>query len=243
MKTCTIDGCERKHLARGLCGTHYNQQHQPNRHRKVEVACGYCGTLTLKHPSKKYANRFCSTLCRDLWRIESDVNPHPARTPRLRQYRFPEPPPWWGKSCPIAARRCGWCGDSFFGSAKIWNRAYCSLYCKRKAQKVRRKGRETVQGYGGWTWVEFMHMARRFDYRCAYCGVKPERLDPDHVVAIAKGGPNALTNLLPSCLMCNSDKRDLALIEWDADRLRRGLKPVATSWTPEDRRYWHLTSA
>lgn len=85
-----------------------------------------------------------------------------------------------------------------------------------------------------------MRMAKRFGYCCAYCGSHPDRLDPDHVLALVRGGPNVISNLLPSCLQCNSDKRDLTLTEWDADRLRRGLRPRRTTWAPEDPRYRHL---
>lgn len=93
-----------------------------------------------------------------------------------------------------------------------------------------------------WTWGAFMRMSEKFDYCCAYCGGHPARLDPDHVVPLSRGGSNALTNLLPSCLACNSDKRDLSLAEWSQDRHRRGLPVRNTAWTVGDTRYVHLTS-
>lgn len=88
-----------------------------------------------------------------------------------------------------------------------------------------------------------MRVARKFDYCCAYCGTKPDRLDVEHVVPLSKGGPDAVCNLLPTCLACNSDKRDLTLREWAEDRARRGLQPRITTWTAGDPRYTHLTAA
>lgn len=78
MKTCTVDGCNKKHRAKGLCVTHYNQS-QLNRHAKVESICAHCGTLSMKQPTLKYQARFCSFICRDLWRIETGNNPHPPK--------------------------------------------------------------------------------------------------------------------------------------------------------------------
>ena len=66
MKLCTIEGCERKHQAKGYCGTHYNQKLQPNRHRKEAVACDWCGTTCYKEPGRrnKYKHMYCTEQCR-----------------------------------------------------------------------------------------------------------------------------------------------------------------------------------
>lgn len=89
-----------------------------------------------------------------------------------------------------------------------------------------------------------MRIAQRFAFRCAYCDAMPEPglLHPDHVVPLSRGGPNTVSNLLPSCNRCNGDKRDLSLAEWAEDRARRGLTARRTSWGMEDRRFMHLTS-
>lgn len=238
--TCTIDGCDRKIRARALCTTHYNQAHQPNRHRKVEVACDYCAEPCMKSPGTKYQARFCSLLCRDLWRIEHDVNPSPSvpyRRPSSVRWR------WDGKSCPIEPRDCAWCGQIFMVSPTNRHRVFCSTRCNYKAKRVRRRGREHALSYGTWTWADFMHIARRFGFRCAYCGCTPTgALDPDHVVPLSKGGPNTISNLLPACRSCNGDKRDLLLDEWEADRSLRSKASRATTWAPEDTRYVHLTA-
>jgi hypothetical protein len=75
---------------------------------------------------------------------------------------------------------------------------------------------------------------------CAYCGNRPERLEPDHVVPLSRGGMNSLSNLLPACPACNSDKRAILLPDWNADRTRRGKPPRTTEWGTDDARYWHL---
>ena len=108
--------------------------------------------------------------------------------------------------------------------------------------KQRRGAREHDAG-GFFTWSEFMRIARKFNYCCAYCGEKPDRLDPDHVVPLSRGGSNSTTNLLPACSMCNSSKCAMTLAEWGAWLASRELSARRTSWTPGDPRYTHLTDA
>lgn len=65
MKTCTKDNCDRAHRARGLCASHYNQEHAPNRHAKKLVACAWCGTKVMKNSGGNKARRpVCSNQCR-----------------------------------------------------------------------------------------------------------------------------------------------------------------------------------
>lgn len=64
---------------------------------------------------------------------------------------------------------------------------------------------------------------------CAYCEQPVVGLpDPEHVLPLSRGGRNDTTNLVAACRACNTDKNDLTLTEWAADRERRGLPPVRT---------------
>lgn len=49
-----------------------------------------------------------------------------------------------------------------------------------------------------------------YKFKCSYCGErkKTEELNLDHVVPRAQGGISSWTNLVPSCLPCNSIKKD-----------------------------------
>jgi 5-methylcytosine-specific restriction endonuclease McrA len=113
-----------------------------------------------------------------------------------------------------------------------------------KAIRVRRRGRQ----YGSpssFTLVEVMRVFALFGRRCAYCEqpITGRLPDPDHVVPLSRGGSNSITNILPSCHLCNSDKRDLLLAEWNDDRARRGLPPRIVDWPATDVRVAHLTVA
>lgn len=67
-RTCTLDGCGRKHVARGLCSTHYNQTKPKGvRHRKVTVACVVCGIIVERRADA--VTRYqptCSVACRNV---------------------------------------------------------------------------------------------------------------------------------------------------------------------------------
>lgn len=237
-RLCTTDGCERKHVARGLCGTHYNQQHQPNRHRKVEMHCDCCGKNVLKDKGrdKRYKNIYCSQLCRD---YATHGRGTTCTLPTNHWAR------WVGKTSPWAAPRyfkCGWCGEHC--TVEGTRDTYCTDNCRIKAKRVRRRGRE-YGAPGSYAWAQVVPLWLAFNKACAYCRepLALNEMQAEHVAALANGGANNIGNILPSCALCNSDKRDLTLGEWKRDRARRKLPPVITEWHAADSRYKHLTPA
>lgn len=55
---------------------------------------------------------------------------------------------------------------------------------------------------------------------CFYCGAT-EQITIDHVIAIARGGIDGIGNLVPACKSCNSQKRQLTIMEWRIKRRDR----------------------
>jgi len=53
-----------------------------------------------------------------------------------------------------------------------------------------------------WAWL-----VEVYDHRCAYCGHEVEALTPDHILPMARGGNNTLSNIAPACLKCNTRKQ------------------------------------
>jgi len=53
---------------------------------------------------------------------------------------------------------------------------------------------------------------------CFYCkkNVGREQLTMDHVVPLSRGGKSRKGNIVPACKECNSKKKYLLPIEWDA---------------------------
>jgi len=62
-KTCTLAGCDRPLRARGLCGSHYNQTHQPNRHARQQTTCSVCNA-PIERAHKADRRPTCSPACR-----------------------------------------------------------------------------------------------------------------------------------------------------------------------------------
>lgn len=44
---------------------------------------------------------------------------------------------------------------------------------------------------------------------------------PDHFIAVSRGGPDELENLVPACCSCNNGKHDMTLEEYRYARMRR----------------------
>lgn len=62
-RRCDQPGCSKPHRARGLCTTHYNQQLQPDRHRKSMTTCTVCGSSLIR-ASTSTRRPSCSVACR-----------------------------------------------------------------------------------------------------------------------------------------------------------------------------------
>lgn len=82
---------------------------------------------------------------------------------------------------------------------------------KKKAW-TKRRFKKKINHFYEVTASEIQQRFLDFDYCCAYCG-KPAT-DLDHVIPLVKGGPNVLTNLIPSCRSCNSSKNDNDILLW-----------------------------
>jgi hypothetical protein len=145
-RTCTMPGCERKHIAKDLCQYHYNLKNYPGRakFKIIEIPCGNCGVVMMKPRRSDRTNQFCSTDCRGafVWRRsrERKVLVHVGPAPLYREIPSQHP-----VRQPIARRPrrvfvmgpCDWCGDAFLIIDQLQAR-FCSTRCaKQKANAAR----------------------------------------------------------------------------------------------------------
>ena len=77
--------------------------------------------------------------------------------------------------------------------------------------------RGTRAVWGKHTRAEWEAKKKEYDYKCAYCGEKRERLTKDHIIPIALGGNNLIENIAPACWPCNAKKHTA---DWDETRKR-----------------------
>jgi 5-methylcytosine-specific restriction endonuclease McrA len=77
-------------------------------------------------------------------------------------------------------------------------------------QRERRRGRELRQSQ--W-WKRQLAKGR-----CHYCqqAISPQELTMDHLIPISRGGKTTKGNVVPACKACNSKKKQLLPIEWEA---------------------------
>lgn len=216
-RTCGITGCPKAHRARGLCSSHYNQQHQPERHRKSTMRCGQCGKPCLKHVSSRFAARYCSLACRDAQRVEQarqrklpalfvgvTIRPAPIRPkpPRQRAPRL------------FVAGSCLRCGHGYVAEDYTGTAGYCSTTCLRRVCKQRYRARKRNAYVAN---VSPRRIYERDGWRCQLCRkpvrrdhVVPSPLAPviDHILPLAQGGTHEPANVQCAHFLCNSVKSD-----------------------------------
>jgi 5-methylcytosine-specific restriction endonuclease McrA len=225
-KLCTADGCDRASKAKTLCGMHYNKQN-PNHHLKILIPCDWCGTMALKEKrARRYTHTFCSEPCRQL-----KLFGNTCELPKDHWVYMLGATCEWTPPKPVPRFTSGYCQDCdepFTIACKQPGR-YCSNACIRRSSRRRRRARE-AGAPGDFTYAQIMRQYLKQGQVCAYCNTKPVGLpDPEHVLALSRGGRNDMTNLVAACRPCNTDKGDLTLEEWAASRQRRGLSKVSTN--------------
>lgn len=201
-RTCSVDGCCAPHRARGLCSTHYNQQRQPERHKKITVLCGWCAKPTdkAKDTNRGYEARFCSLTCRDTWRQRDKL---PVIYVGLIIRYVPKP-----RLPDVAPRRwtaglCKHCRIPFVDRQP--DARFCSARCGRRWWRAQYK--DDVPH------AVRMYVLERDGWRCQICmrGIPSLLVVPhhkagtvDHVVPRSQGGTHDPANLRAAHFICNT---------------------------------------
>lgn len=201
-RTCSMPACSKPHRAKGLCSTHYNRdRYEPGeRHPSTTIACEMCGA---EHDTSRRSGRFCSLLCRDLWRLEADVNPNPqVNAAPYSRLPVDHPAIWCGATCPLEETACCTCGLLFMH--RPGPRSYCSKLCARGAAKQRRRGRKRIRRYD--VFVRDDYVCWICDRRCDPAATVPHPLAAtvDHLVPRVHGGDDDPSNLATAHFLCNS---------------------------------------
>ena len=230
-RLCEVDGCGRRHRARGLCSTHYNEQHQPDRHRKVVVSCTYCGKGCEKQRSN-VRRPYCSYACRDTHRLSTpegraawalaaaagraaaaaaDHSWSPRRKALFKLQKAARGVKGWGIWC---AGPCAHCGDYFVRHSSAVPTSWCSRRCRNAAHSRRhRKGNGSYNRHD---------VFRRDGWRCHLCGKLTDRTKRhphpnaptiDHLIPRIDGGLDALENVATAHSWCNSYRRQFGTVQ------------------------------
>jgi hypothetical protein len=78
-----------------------------------------------------------------------------------------------------------------------------------------------------WVWLQ-----AHWDFTCAYCGDSCAAPEVEHVIPLARGGADCVTNLAPACKPCNREKGTMTGSEYREWRARRGLRVTPARATP-----------
>lgn len=128
-RTCTIDGCERPHLARGYCRPHYRKHANPDkpRDRRLTITCADCGE-TVQKLIHTNSDRTRCVPC-------AYANRGKTIGAKLRGRRTVFP------TCTLHTGTCTRCGESWAGSRP---RKYCDKACAYEASAERNGWRDRM---------------------------------------------------------------------------------------------------
>ena len=103
-------------------------------------------------------------------------------------------------------------------NSRLWRAANRERYLAvARSVSARRHARGRGAGGRGVNANEWARMCEEHGYRCVYCDLEMARSTSvetwrsaptrDHVVPVARGGPDEIANVVPACFLCNSRKQ------------------------------------
>lgn len=82
-------------------------------------------------------------------------------------------------------------------------------------QAIRRRAIQ-YKAEGSYTKKELIQKSEEFQWRCAYCfcALNKKTVTADHIIPLVKKGSNYISNIVPSCKLCNCSKGFSDLNTW-----------------------------
>lgn len=189
-RTCTLEGCDRPHYAKGMCKPCYRRDYYERNGERERSNFKAWRERNIEHERQRWAawhaaNRDAlAARKRELYKAD----------PEAARQRTAE----WRKRNP--------------GSHRRWREANPEKWAllNRENQRRRRSGDR----------VDYSKILDRDGWVCHLCGYPIAGLEDlhfDHVIPLAKGGPHSMANIRPAHAKCNLRKgakllEELALV-------------------------------
>lgn len=230
MKTCTMEGCANKLIARGLCSTHYNRRYQPNRHRPKTRPCAWCGIpVTGSGGGGRRYGAACSTACRayiGMARPSASTAvvhiPRAAKVDTRPRTATPTRKRWFAGNCATCAapfisehfeRTCG---------------PACATERHREAKRADKHRRRAIILGADHERFTSREVHERDGWTCWLCHLPVDRdADPqsdyapslDHIIPLANGGTHQRANAATAHRGCNARRSNHPTLTVNGNRV------------------------
>jgi hypothetical protein len=181
-----------------------NHKHVENRTGGAELSCVRCG-----NPRKNPRCSKCNTCLAEYKRNWRKLNPERHKqTYRAWVEKNKDKIKIYSRTNYLRHK------ERFIKYAKQWAKNNPSKRSRYMIfQNARRRSRVKANGGAGFSAKQWKTLKERFGGICAYCQKSPIE-SVDHFIPISKGGQDDYRNIVPSCKLCNSTKRQNDPDKW-----------------------------
>jgi 5-methylcytosine-specific restriction endonuclease McrA len=202
----------------------------------MEKPCEICGSVMNVKPCRYDLRRFCSNRCLSVHRDKEKQADKVCGVCGISKPRSE----FWKKTRDVVQSFCKSCGTSvnkkndqkYSDSNKERRKRYyennkeeiikkVSQWNKNNPEKrvrymtvenQKRRARKKQAG-GSFVRSQWLKLLKEFGGKCVYCG-SSVKMSMDHFVPLSKGGSHCHGNIVPSCMNCNSNKRENDPMDW-----------------------------